>query len=58
MRSAAYRRDSHKYKVGPYELYTRDDHWRPETQRLRNEFFPQRTAVFLNQLREAGLFPN
>ncbi len=50
-----YRRDVHSYKVGPYELYTRDNHWRPEIQRLLNEYFPKRPAIFLQQLREAGL---
>lgn len=52
-----YRRDVHPYKVGPYELYTRDDHWRPEIQRLVTEYFPKRPAVFLRQLGESGLFP-
>ncbi|MCC6232419.1 MAG: CotH kinase family protein [Verrucomicrobiales bacterium] len=51
-----YRRDAHPYKVGPYELYTRDDHWRPEVQRLLQHFFPQRTAVLREQLRAAGLY--
>ena len=50
-----YRRDAHRYKVGPYELYTRDDHWRPEIQRLLEDYFPKRPAVFLQQLRDAGL---
>ena len=52
-----YRRDAHPYKTGPYELYTRDDHWRPEIQRLLKDYFPKRTAAFLKQLREAGLLP-
>ena len=52
-----YRRDAHQYKTGPYELYTRDDHWRPEIQRLLRDYFPKRTATFLKQLREAGLYP-
>lgn len=52
-----YRRDVHPYKVGPYELYTRDDHWRPEIQRLLNDYFPKRPGVFIHQLREAGLYP-
>lgn len=51
-----YRRDAHQYKTGPYELYTRDDHWRPEIQRLLKDYFPKRTAAFLKQLREAGLY--
>jgi hypothetical protein len=51
-----YRRDVHSYKTGPYELYTRDDHWRPEIHRLLEEYFPRRTAVVLNQLRQAKLY--
>lgn len=50
-----YRRDVHPYKTGPYELYTRDDHWRREIQRLRSEYFPRRTGVLLRQLEAAGL---
>ncbi|PYI87316.1 MAG: hypothetical protein DME26_06495, partial [Verrucomicrobia bacterium] len=52
-----YRRDVHPYKVGPYELYTRDDHWRPEIKRLLTEYFPQRSAVVLKQFQAAGLYP-
>jgi len=52
-----YRRDVHQYYEGPYELYTVEDHWRPEQERIRAEFLPQRTAVVIGQLRDAGLFP-
>jgi hypothetical protein len=52
-----YRRDVHRYKVEPYELYTRDDHWRPEIQRLLTDYFPRRTAVLLKQFQEAELYP-
>lgn len=51
-----YRRDAHSYKTGPYELYTRDNHWRPEVRRLLDDYFPRRTAVLIGQLREAGLW--
>jgi hypothetical protein len=51
-----YRRDVHPYKTGPYELYTRDKHWRPEIDRLLSEYFPRRTAIFLQQLKAAGLY--
>ncbi|MBM3822276.1 MAG: hypothetical protein FJ404_05155 [Verrucomicrobia bacterium] len=54
-RWGAYRRDIHPYKTGPYELYQRGTHWSPEILRLTREYFPQRTGVFLEQLREAGL---
>ena len=50
-----YRRDAHRYKTGPYELYTRDEHWRPEVDRLLTNFFPRRTEVLVRQLREAEL---
>ena len=52
-----YRRDVHSYKTGPYEIYTRDAHWRPEIQRLLNRYFPKRPDVFLKQLSDAGLYP-
>ncbi len=52
-----YRRDVHPYSVAPYLLYTRNDHWLPEQTRLRTQYFPQRTATVLAQLRGAGLYP-
>src|SRR5205085_1996267 len=39
-RWGGYRRDVHPYKTGPYELYTRNEHWRPEIHRLLEEYFP------------------
>jgi hypothetical protein len=53
-----YRRDVHPYKTGPYELYTADQHWKPEVQRLLKDYFPLRTGVFLKQLEDASLLPN
>ncbi len=50
-----YRRDVHRYKEGPYELYTRDDHWRPEVTRLLNDYFPRRSAIVMEQFQAAGL---
>jgi hypothetical protein len=52
-----YRRDVHQYSSGPYELYTRDDHWIPERDRLLGDYFPGRTATVLAQLKSAGLYP-
>ena len=52
-----YRRDVHSYKEGPYELYTRDIHWRPEVKRLLDDYFPRRTSAFIEQLKTARLFP-
>ena len=37
--------------------YTRDVEWIREQKRLLETFFPQRTAILLSQLREAGLYP-
>ncbi|MBN9690585.1 MAG: CotH kinase family protein [Verrucomicrobia bacterium] len=51
-----YRRDVHSYKEGPYELYTVDDHWEPEVDRLLNRYFPARTAEVIRQLEAAGLY--
>jgi hypothetical protein len=51
-----YRRDVHRYKTGPYELYTRNEHWRPEVRRLLEDYFPQRTAKVIRQFKNAGLY--
>jgi hypothetical protein len=50
-----YRHNIHRYKEGPYELYTPRGHWRPEVERLLNEYFPHRSAKVLEQFRAAGL---
>jgi hypothetical protein len=47
-----YRRDAHPYKTGPYELYTREEHWRPEVRRILDDYFPRRAAVFLKKLQQ------
>lgn len=52
-----YRRDVHPYQSGPYFLYTRDNQWRAEQNRLLSQYFPQRTATVLAQLRTADLYP-
>jgi hypothetical protein len=56
-RWGAYRRDVHPFRTGPYELYTRDAHVRPEVARLLQQYFPRRTGLVLQQFREAGLYP-
>jgi len=38
--------------------YTKDDHWLPEINRVRTGFFPVRTDIVINQLKEADLFTN
>ncbi|MCX6928044.1 MAG: CotH kinase family protein [Verrucomicrobia bacterium] len=40
-----YRRDLHPYKVGPYEFYKPDVHWKPEVTRLLTQYFAQRPVV-------------
>jgi hypothetical protein len=52
-----YRRDVHRFQDPPFDLYTRDKHWRAEQSRLLNTYFPGRTTTVLNQLRKAGLYP-
>jgi hypothetical protein len=49
-----YRRDVHPYSSGPYVLYTADDHFATERNRLMTAYFPGRTATVLGQLKAAG----
>ena len=53
-----YRRDVHQYSSGPYELYTKNDFWLPEQQRLIDTYFPLRSENVLNQYKGMGLYPN
>ena len=55
-RWGAYRCRVHPYKTGPYEIYTRDEFWRPEIERLLGEYFPRRSQALQHQLRAAGLY--
>lgn len=41
----------------PDRVFTLDDHWRPERDRLLGSFFPARTARVLQQFCDAGLYP-
>ncbi len=53
-----YRRDVHQNQPqGPFDLYTKNDHWLPALAFLTDEYFPNRTDVFIGQLRQANLFP-
>ena len=52
-----YRRDVHSYNSGPFELYTKDT-WLDQQAFMLGEYFPQRTNRLINQLKQAGLFPN
>ena len=53
-----YRRDVHPWREGPYILYT-PEHWQAEKDFVIDEYFPNRTNVFINQLKQASpsLFP-
>ncbi len=51
-----YRRDVHSWSGGPFNLYT-PDYWYDERSWILDEFFPKRTNVFVNHLRQAGWFP-
>jgi len=45
----------HPYKNGPYQLYTKNDFWNKEHNRLIGDYFPERSQIVLDQLREIGL---
>ncbi len=54
-----YRRDVHQYQtLGPFDVYTVEDYWLPQQDFILGTYFSQRTEVFLNQLRNASLFPS
>lgn len=42
----------------PGVTYNRDDHWIVARNRLLSDYLPQRSAIVLQQLRDAGLYPN
>lgn len=42
----------------PARPYTRNAEWLAELTWMRTQYFPQRSAIVLNQLRNAGLYPN
>jgi hypothetical protein len=50
-----YRKDVDTHQTPPFELYTVNDHWRPEVKRLLEEYFPQRAKILLEQLKHAKL---
>ena len=50
-----YRRSIHQYKEGPYELYTRDQHWRPEVNRILNDYFPRRVGIVIKEFHARSL---
>ena len=53
-----YRRDVHRNQPqGPFDLYTKNDHWLPQQAFLVNEYFPYRTQIFIQQVKNANLYP-
>ncbi|HWN94996.1 MAG TPA: lamin tail domain-containing protein, partial [Methylomirabilota bacterium] len=52
-----YRRDVHQSSEGVYQLYTRENHWLAENNRMLG-YFANRTATVLGQLRAVGMYPN
>lgn len=52
-----YRRDVHPYSEGEYYLYTREEFWLPENERILNSYFVNRPATVMNQFVTAGLYP-
>ena len=57
-RWGSYRRDMHSWSSGPYHLYTRNDFWITERQRLLEDYFPRRNSVALSQFKSLGLYPS
>lgn len=43
--------------IYPNRVFTLDDHWRPERNRLLNSFFPERSDKVLQQFCAVGLYP-
>lgn len=53
-----YRRDEHQYETGPYELYTRNNQWLIERQRLLESYFPERTEEAVDKYEDHSLYPD
>lgn len=52
-----YRRDIHPYLNGVFTIYTRENQWLAEHDRIQNSYLPNRHTIVLNQFRAAGLYP-
>jgi hypothetical protein len=53
-----YRRDVHQFQPGgPFDLYGYENYWLPQHSFMMDTYFPERTDIFIDQLRSAGLFP-
>ncbi len=53
-----YRRDVHSYAAGPYNLYTVNDYWLPERERILEDYFPYRTNLVRNHMVSRGWYPD
>jgi hypothetical protein len=53
-----YRRDVHPYSTKAPEIFTRDNQYMAVQTFLTGTYFPQRTSVFVNHLKNAGWFPS
>ncbi len=51
-----FRRDVHTISSPPFELYTKE-HWLAQQSFIMNDYFPNRTDEFINQLNDANLYP-
>jgi hypothetical protein len=50
-----YRRDVHRWQAaGPFDLYKPDVYWLPRMNYMVGTYFPNRTGIFLAQLKSAG----
>jgi len=52
-----YRRDVHR-RGNDIELYTRDTHWLPEHERLREDYFPRRSEIAYDRMQRVNWLPD
>jgi hypothetical protein len=53
-----YRRDVHPFGGSNYELCTKATYWDVEQKRLIEDYFPYRTQIVIDQLKNIGLYPS
>lgn len=51
-----YRHDVHPFRLGPFDVYSRESHWQPEVKRLLEDYFPKRTGAVQQQFQAVDLF--
>jgi len=57
LRWGDYRRDVHRFHDGRFVLYTREQQWLAENDRIVNSYLVNRNTTVLKQLRAVGLYP-